>query len=1235
LKTRSIADKLNYRGRKVIQVAEKYIEEHRGRLEIIPSAILYRVLGTIHLALVTDAGLIIAICTPILFGDQFRSKLSLLSLAFLISYVLCDLIRLRFMQGATISLGFPLVFLTLLTDSPFAALFNATFGSLISEALRSIWGSKQRRAWFPALWRAFFYAGHHAVASLGALFIYLFVSNRFPPWLLETVHLQAIAAYVAAYSLISMLLIWPHDRRIHLFLALDEAPFVRIDLFTAPLLLPLPGVIFCLYSLSLGQIEKIFTMVGGLPPVFVLLFYLARSYTKTEEDRERLELREELGERLGSPANMAEMVERLLTIMGQLVNHRWGAVYSLGDQGQLELCGAKPAKGPIVVRSPDKTEDLWWPSQEAGKAKGQVAWPTQVKPGEGFLDKMARAHLPPRFFDRSQEPVTPSDPYLPPKTALAVYPIQAKTQEVIKPSFRLIGMIALARPRRMFTTWDWEMGQALSQRTGNTLLGVQRHDRTLRELYQKVEDFAKDPEKVRQAVQELFYQQVDVSKILAVVSEHSFQDNLRAVLQNVVDGKRGNGVSLDTETLTDIYNQVRDETPGMAPLNPRCLQLLQRVTSSLSLAFSFRYQFPDVERGPAFREFYEFLLVALDANTVSRIVALDTQIKSTTKAIQGREKTIRRASESRAVASGVLPLEVFQEIEKLQEIVDLLKKSEAKDFIAQKAALGQAIDWLMERERAVREKLRDPERFAFLRILFGWRAAVTNALEEVGHGPARLTVSLRSQQALPLEEIIVGLVLQNDGQGVASGLVVELKQTAGYEVIKDHVDLGTLIPGKVVEPEFTLRPTAEDPLRLQFRITYHDWERKSKVEEFADLLHLRERPGGFIEIPNPYTPGIPLRRGDPTFVGREDIFVLIRQNILALVGKKTLVLVGERRTGKTSILKQLPSRLNTSHTIPIYVDCQGLGIDPGLENFFLGLAEAIADGLEGVGISVQRLSPEDLGESPQYVFERHFLPMLRERIGDRTLLLTIDEFEELGERVRRGRLPYEVFRYLRHLIQHGEQLAFIFIGTHKIEELMGDYWSELFNIAEYKKISFLNREETIRLLTEPVRPYGMIYDDLAINEVLRLTACHPYFTQLLCSILVNRCNEAQRNYVTVQNVRDAVAELLETGRAHLTFLWQTSDREAKLILAALVELRDRLDQVSIAAIAEQLRSYQIQIDNSRIIKAMEQMIARDIVCEIQGSPVSYDFTAQLYAHWLRRYKPLGKVAEETDEFTIA
>jgi type I restriction enzyme M protein len=253
--------------------------------------------------------------------------------------------------------------------------------------------------------------------------------------------------------------------------------------------------------------------------------------------------------------------------------------------------------------------------------------------------------------------------------------------------------------------------------------------------------------------------------------------------------------------------------------------------------------------------------------------------------------------------------------------------------------------------------------------------------------------------------------------------------------------------------------------------------------------------------------------------------------------------------------------------------------------------------------------------------------MVRERIGNRTLLLTVDEFEELHDRVKGGSLPSEIFPYLRHLLQHGKQMSFIFAGKHKIEELVGDYWSVLFNIAKYHRFGPLDRDSAKQLITEPVQTYGMVYDDLAIEEILSLTAHHPYFIQLLCDILVEECNRVQHNYVTIQDVRAAQKELVQRGSAHLEFLWREADPNGRLILATLADLQDRMDQVTTAAISDRLGSYQIRLDPGQVTQAMEQLVNRDITCPTLETG-AYSFTAQLYAYWLRHYKPLSKVIEE-------
>jgi len=311
-----------------------------------------------------------------------------------------------------------------------------------------------------------------------------------------------------------------------------------------------------------------------------------------------------------------------------------------------------------------------------------------------------------------------------------------------------------------------------------------------------------------------------------------------------------------------------------------------------------------------------------------------------------------------------------------------------------------------------------------------------------------------------------------------------------------------------------------------------------------------------------------------------------------------------------------------------------LGIDPGMGNFFLSLAEDIVDALRRIGVTADRVTLEELGDSPQHYFERSFLPRVRALIGSRTLLITIDEFEELGARVKSGALPDAVFPALRHMMQHGEQLAFIFAGTHKIEDMIGSYWSVLFNVATYRRVSFLSREAVTRLIKEPVEPYGMRYDDLALEEVLRLTAGHPFFTQLLCNILVNHCNDSERNYVTVQSVRRALDELIEAGQAHLTYIWETSGSEACLCLAAMAELAPRVDQLTAAAISNRLSDFQVALDPGQIGKTMAGLQSREIVREIPGNPVTYVFTAQLYSDWLLRYRSLSKVVEETYHVTM-
>jgi AAA+ ATPase superfamily predicted ATPase len=382
----------------------------------------------------------------------------------------------------------------------------------------------------------------------------------------------------------------------------------------------------------------------------------------------------------------------------------------------------------------------------------------------------------------------------------------------------------------------------------------------------------------------------------------------------------------------------------------------------------------------------------------------------------------------------------------------------------------------------------------------------------------------------------------------------------------------------------------------------------------------------FRPVTNPYHAGRPLETASPLFVGHKDVFDFIEENISGGLQANVLVLIGQRRTGKTSLLKQLPVRLGARY-VSVYIDGQRLGIDPGMANLFYGLSRTIARGMRERDIEVKVPSRAEYEAAPAETFEERFLAEVQGALGERRLVLAFDEFEELEARVREGRLDPTVFPYLRHLIQHNVKLAFVFVGTHKLQELNSEYRVRLFSQALYHDIRFLDEDAARRLIIEPVA--GVItYDDLAIESILDATARHPYFLQLTCLSLVKLLNASRRNRVTVQDVRDIVDDVIKLGEANYADIWTNASWEERLMLAALTRLLAERTMVIASDVANELAEHGRQMDPRDVSTTLSGLVAQDIVREIRDHTAHYNFRLDLIRRWIEKYKPLSLVVEE-------
>jgi hypothetical protein len=93
-------------------------------------------------------------------------------------------------------------------------------------------------------------------------------------------------------------------------------------------------------------------------------------------------------------------------------------------------------------------------------------------------------------------------------------------------------------------------------------------------------------------------------------------------------------------------------------------------------------------------------------------------------------------------------------------------------------------------------------------------------------------------------------------------------------------------------------------------------------------------------------------------------------------------------------------------------------------------------------------------------------------------------------------------------------LNFIFsIGSsgRKLENMQASY-TEFFKTALYKKISFLDEDQTRSLITRPVESL-IEYDRRAVTRIYQVAGGHPYFTQLTCHELFAECQRTDGRHI--------------------------------------------------------------------------------------------------------------------------
>jgi len=422
-------------------------------------------------------------------------------------------------------------------------------------------------------------------------------------------------------------------------------------------------------------------------------------------------------------------------------------------------------------------------------------------------------------------------------------------------------------------------------------------------------------------------------------------------------------------------------------------------------------------------------------------------------------------------------------------------------------------------------------------------------------GPAEiqlavLTRSLTGTQ--PRQSVVVKVT--NTGQSPAENIRVRLLENESVAVLDDVKVLQLLGTGDSAELEFAIghsRNAAE--IRLYFDTTFDDFQRKGKLRPAADVISVVSEETPFRRVTNPYIVGTPLQ-SNKMFFGRQRALQFAIDNLRAGDQNNALIFFGQRRVGKSSILYRLMESPLTEECVFTYIDCQGFAADTA--RLLYRLCLEVSSALVRQGCPVQKPDLKRFKEDG-FVALDEYLDIVESAAGSRRICLMFDEYEFLEYRVKEGGVSPQIFDKLRNLMQHrNRRFPFIFVGTHQLTELTADYWSFLFNTALYHEIGSLSEAESRALIVEPVKG-ELRYDDLAVEKILRVTGSHPYFIQVTCRLVVNFCNDQQRNYVTLADVNEVLREAVEGSTAHVKYLYKDyATPQEQQILAALARVTD-------------------------------------------------------------------------------
>jgi len=341
---------------------------------------------------------------------------------------------------------------------------------------------------------------------------------------------------------------------------------------------------------------------------------------------------------------------------------------------------------------------------------------------------------------------------------------------------------------------------------------------------------------------------------------------------------------------------------------------------------------------------------------------------------------------------------------------------------------------------------------------------------------------------------------------------------------------------------------------------------------------------------------------------------------------------GQKRVGKTSLLFYLKRHyLDPPEFILVFVDFQLLSVMDG-PGIFYSVANAIYTELQASdNPSASRI--DEVGPPLSELFAlqpsqqlMEYLLTIQSKLGQRRIVLLLDEFSRTIDAWEQGRLDSEFFVQWRGMMLNTPGINCVTVVQQRTyDRLLADAHSsmqepiwELLELGEQLTLRPLDEQDVRRLIEWPMQNF-LDYSPKTVEHVATMTGGSPFLIQAFCSRLTAHMNRARRRQVTPEDVETICHGFMQPNESLFAHLLDMLRGIGNTVAQKLADLAETAPDHAVPE--ADLCAAMPTIDPALLQRTLYELQERDIVEKIE--PDRWRFCNRMFQLWLAA-NPIGE-----------